>query len=125
MADQPGGSGLKKEVAGQPLWLWGLGAVIVIGGYLYFRSQSSGSSASSGSGSGAGQEKSSDDINETIKDFQSSPSSGGQTTTSSEGPERQWLKHKTGSKHPWTYLAKHHESVKVGPHGSRRIVKDK
>ncbi len=39
-----------------------------------------------------------------------------------EGPEREWLEKKTGSEHPWTWLARHHERIVVGPHGSRRIV---
>lgn len=41
-----------------------------------------------------------------------------------EGPEREWLERKTGSEHPWTWLARHKERIVVGPHGSRRIVKD-
>jgi hypothetical protein len=42
------------------------------------------------------------------------------------GPERQWLIHKTGSQHPWSWLARHHEEIIVGPKGSRwRIVKDR
>ena len=40
------------------------------------------------------------------------------------GPERRWLIHKTGSQHPWSFLAKHHERIIVGPRGSR-IVRGK
>jgi len=40
------------------------------------------------------------------------------------GPERRWLIHKTGSQHPWSFLARHHERIIVGPHGSR-IVRGK
>lgn len=36
-----------------------------------------------------------------------------------EGPEREWLEKKTGSEHPWSYLARHHETISVGPRGSR------
>lgn len=44
---------------------------------------------------------------------------------SGEGPEREWLEKKTGSEHPWSWLARHDESIVVGPKGSRwRIVKD-
>lgn len=32
---------MDKKIAGQPLWLWALGAVVVVGGYLYFKSHSS------------------------------------------------------------------------------------
>lgn len=40
------------------------------------------------------------------------------------GPERQWLIRKTGSQHPWTWLAQHGERIVVGPRGSGwRIVK--
>jgi hypothetical protein len=41
------------------------------------------------------------------------------------GPERQWLIRKTGSQHPWTWLAQHGERIVVGPHGSRKIEKDR
>jgi hypothetical protein len=41
-----------------------------------------------------------------------------------EGPEREWLERKTGSEHPWTWLAQHGERIIVGPRGSRTIVKD-
>jgi hypothetical protein len=37
------------------------------------------------------------------------------------GPERQWLINKTGSKHPWSFLARHDETIEVGPHGSRIV----
>ena len=79
MADAPaaaGGSGLKKQVAGQPLWLWAVGAGVVILGYLYFSHKASTSTAAPGSSSGSGHGKPGKDttsINETIKDFQGSP----------------------------------------------------
>lgn len=45
---------------------------------------------------------------------------------SKEGPEREWLERKTGSEHPWTWLARHNKRIVVGPHGSGwRIVKGK
>lgn len=69
---------MDKEIAGQPLWLWGLGAVIVVGGYLYFRSHSSTSSSgtpSSGTGQGGtGKDVSQSSFKETIKDWQGAPS---------------------------------------------------
>jgi hypothetical protein len=37
------------------------------------------------------------------------------------GPERQWLIKKTGSQHPWSFLARHHETIEVGPRGSRIV----
>lgn len=44
---------MDKEVFGQPVWLWGIGLVVVVGGYLYFRSHSASSSAP-GTGQGQG-----------------------------------------------------------------------
>ena len=34
---------MKKEIAGQPAWLWAVGAGLVIVGYLYFKSHSASS----------------------------------------------------------------------------------
>ena len=49
------GKGAQKEVAGLPVWMWGVGALVLVGGFLYLRSHS-GSSASSGQqASGTGQ----------------------------------------------------------------------
>ena len=131
MADQPGGgSGIHKEFLGQPAWLWAVGAVVIVGGYLYIKHQSSSASTSgSGTSGQGGQDKSSSNLKETITDWQSPPSNpkpgkkphqGG-----GAGPERKWLIHKTGSQHPWSFLARHHERIEVGPTGSRKIVKDK
>ena len=38
-----------------------------------------------------------------------------------EGPEREFLERKTGSEHPWAYLQKHHETIEIGPRGSKVI----
>lgn len=66
---------MDKEVLGQPVWLWAAGAVVVIGGYLYFRSHSStASTSSSGTGQGGtGKDTSQSSFKETIKNWQSSP----------------------------------------------------
>lgn len=116
---------MKKELAGIPLWIWGVGAVVVVGGFLWLRHQQAAKPAA-GQGQGGGQYKSTDSINEQIKEWQSPPTTGGGGGgQGSIGPERKWLIHKTGSQHPWTWLAQHHERIEVGPHGSSwRIVKD-
>jgi hypothetical protein len=115
---------LKKEVAGQPIWLWGVAAVVVVGGYLYIRSRSSSATPSAGTstggGGGGGGGKDTSSFRETIKDWQSSPTTPSPVSTT--GPERKWLIHKTGSQHPWSFLSRHHERVQVGPTGSRKIV---
>jgi hypothetical protein len=46
---------VKKEVAGQPVWLWAVGAVVIVGGYLYFTHKASSASSASSPGSGTGQ----------------------------------------------------------------------
>jgi len=117
---------VKRELAGQPLWIWVVGAVVVVGGYLWFRHQQSTAAttpSAPGGGSGGGGGKDTSTVNEQIKEWQSAPhTGGGGGGQGSIGPERQWLIHKTGSQHPWTFLAQHHERVEVGPHGSRTIV---
>jgi hypothetical protein len=117
---------LKKEVAGQPIWLWGVAAVVVVGGYLYIRSKSSSAAPSAGTGTGTGGGgKDTSSFKETIKDWQSSPTKPSpkpKPTVNPGGPERKWLIHKTGSQHPWSFLSRHHERVQVGPTGSRKIV---
>jgi|SRR6516162_7221230 hypothetical protein len=45
---------MKKEIAGQPAWLWAVGAGLVIVGYLYFKSHSASSSAPAGGGTPGG-----------------------------------------------------------------------
>lgn len=117
---------MKKELAGIPLWIWGIGAAVVVGGFVWLRHQQSAKPSGQGQG-GGGQYKSTDSINEQIKEWQSAPHTGGGGGGQGNiGPERQWLIHKTGSQHPWTWLAQHHERIEVGPHGSSwRIVPDK
>lgn len=70
---------MDKEVAGQPLWLWAVGAVVIVGGFLYFRSHQS-SSATSGQGAGqsggggGGKFTSRSSFQETITELHSHPS---------------------------------------------------
>jgi hypothetical protein len=113
---------VKRELAGIPLWIWGVGAAVVVGGYLWIRH-------SSGGKSGQGQTTpgvpvvvggGSSSFMEWIKQHQGSPTPAPKPPTT--GPERQWLIHKTGSQHPWTFLHQHHERIVVGPDGSRKIV---
>lgn len=55
----PGGAGAKtgakKEIAGLPVWMWGVGGLAVVLGYLYFKSHSS-SQKGKGQGQGAGRQ---------------------------------------------------------------------
>ena len=65
---------MKQEVLGQPVWLWALGAVAIVGGYWYFSSKASASSASSGSPAVPQQKSSSTTtLKETITDWQGPP----------------------------------------------------
>jgi len=68
---------VKKEIAGQPVWLWGLGAVVVVGGYLYFthRAKSASSSGSSGGqgGQGGGKSSSTSSFKEWLVQHQGGP----------------------------------------------------
>lgn len=119
---------MKREFLGQPVWLWAAGAVLIVGGYWYFSHKSATSSGSSTGAGAGGTEKSSNDENlkETITDWQGGGSTSKKTGHGDKaGPERQWLIHKTGSQHPWSFLARHHERIEVGPTGSRTIIKDK
>lgn len=131
---------MKKEIAGQPVWLWMLGAGAVVLGYLYFKSRSSqqpgqqgGQGGRAGTATGGGQYS----FKEWITQHQGPPgrppppahpgpparkppprkNPGGRI-----GPEREWLIHKTGANHPWTFLSQHHEQIRVGPEGSRKII---
>lgn len=62
---------MDKEFAGQPLWIWLVGAVVVVGGYLYL---THGSKASAQQPAAGGTpEKSTSTFSETIKDLQSNP----------------------------------------------------
>lgn len=68
---------MKQEVAGQPLWLWAVGAAVVIGGYLYFRSHQSSSSSSTpsaGTPGGGGKSSSTSSFKEWITQHQGPPS---------------------------------------------------
>ena len=71
---------MDKQLAGQPLWLWGLGAVIVVGGYLYFKSRSSSSSQPSAPAGGGGKSTSTSTFKETITNLQGPPSPGKKKT---------------------------------------------
>lgn len=66
---------MDKTFAGQPLWLWAVGAAVVIGGYLYITHKSGTSSASTPAptSGGGGKGKSTTTIHETITDLQSPP----------------------------------------------------
>jgi hypothetical protein len=135
---------MHKEVFGVPAWMWGVGAVVVVGGYLYLSHKSASSSAGgqqkpagggqpvmvAGSPTGLSMEQ----FLLLIEDMQhggkgkgksTGHHGGGGTKPNPGGPERRWLIHKTGSQHPWTFLAQHHERIVVGPHGTRTIVHDK
>ena len=114
------------KLAGLPWWVWAAGAGAIALGYWYFSSQGSSSSSSSGSGTTTTSSSSAapgmgwDQFLLSLHDQQASP--GVSTAAPAKGSERTWLERKTGSKHPWTYLHHHHESIKVGPNGSRTIV---
>lgn len=41
------GTGMQKKVAGLPAWMWGAGAVVLVGAYLYLRHSSASSAGSS------------------------------------------------------------------------------
>jgi hypothetical protein len=45
-------AGGKKELFGQPYWMWAVGGLVVVGGYLYLRSKSKNTGQSSGGGTG-------------------------------------------------------------------------
>jgi hypothetical protein len=49
------GKGMQKEILGQPAWLWAVGAVVLVGGYLYLRSHSSSSASGQQKPAGSGQ----------------------------------------------------------------------
>jgi len=59
---------VKKEIAGQPVWLWAVGAVVVVGGYLYFTHRAS-SASPSGTGSGTGQPAGKSSSSSTFKEW--------------------------------------------------------
>ena len=62
---------MDKEIGGQPLWIWLVGAAVVIGGYLYIIHKSSSSSGQQPAPGGTN--KSTSTFSETIKDLQSPP----------------------------------------------------
>ena len=103
---------MKKEIAGIPVWIYAIGAAVVIGGYLWIKHQQSSTSAGTpGQGTG-GQGKSTSSISEQITEWQSSPGGGGgggRHMGPGPGPEseRDALQHWTGSEHPWTWLHTH------------------
>jgi hypothetical protein len=67
---------MDRELAGQPLWLWAVGAGVVVLGYLYFRSHSSTTPASSSGqpAGGAGKSTETSSFKETITNLQGPPS---------------------------------------------------
>ena len=114
---------MKRDFLGQPLWLWGVGAAVVIGGFLYLRHKSGTAAAADSAGAAAQPEKSTSSFKEWITQHQGGTPAPKPKPKDTVGPERQWLIHKTGSQHPWTFLRQHHERIEVGPTGSRKIVK--
>lgn len=69
---------MDKEIAGQPMWLWAVGAGVVILGYLYIKHQQS-SAAPSGQGSGsggAGKYHDTSSFKETITNLHGPPNPG-------------------------------------------------
>jgi len=64
---------------GQPAWLWAIGAVVVVGGYLWLKHSQSSSSSSSGSGGtptgkgGAGATITTGSFQEWVTQHQGSP----------------------------------------------------
>lgn len=113
---------MKREFFGIPVWIYGIGAVVVVGGYLWIKHKQNAAAPAAGSGS-AQPYKSTSSIKEDITETQSPPTPGHKKHGGGPGPEREWLIHKTGSQHPWTFLRRHHERIVVGPDGSRKIVK--
>jgi len=118
--------------------MWAAGAGVVVVGYLYIKSHQQ---SSQGQGKGKGQPAyvigspaglSYEQLLLILQDWQHGHHGHGggggghhhhhhHKPGGKIGPERQWLINKTGSKHPWAYLAKHHERIVIGPHGSRVI----
>lgn len=65
---------MDKKIAGQPAWLWAIAAVVVVGGYLYFKHTQSGAAAQPAQpAQPMGQSTSHSTFSETIKDMQSHP----------------------------------------------------
>ena len=67
---------MKKEIAGQPVWLWATGAAVVIAGYLYFSHRAKTASSSGqgqGQGTGAGKSTSSSSFKEWLVQHQGGP----------------------------------------------------
>lgn len=140
----PAGKGKGKQVMGLPLWMWGVGAVVLVGGYLYMRHSSASSASSQQKPAGSGQPVavigsptglSLEQFLLLLQDMQGGHGKGkghghhggghhGKQPNPG-GPERRWLIKKTGSQHPWTFLAQHHERIVIGPHGTRTIVKQR
>lgn len=70
---------MDKEIAGQPMWVWLVGAGVVIVGYLYFKSRSSAAPATSTStpaastSGGTSQTTQSKTVKRSIVDLHSHP----------------------------------------------------
>ncbi len=66
---------MNKEVAGQPGWLWPVGAVVIVGGYLYFthRAKSASSATPGGTGQGGGKSSSTSSFKEWLVQHQGGP----------------------------------------------------
>lgn len=63
---------MDKEIGGQPLWIWLVGAVVVVGGYLYFKSHRS-AAAPTQPDSSTQPSTSTSSFRETITNLQSNP----------------------------------------------------
>lgn len=124
-----------RKIGPLPMWVWVaiIGAAVVL--YALWKGRSSSSTpATTGTGTGTGTgsaqqppevvqgDQDDDDDDDRKQHHRRRAGHPKPKPKKKAGPERKWLEKKTGSKHPWTYLAKHHESIDVGPTGSRRIV---
>jgi hypothetical protein len=129
-----------RKIGPLPMWVWVaiIGAAVVL--YALWKGHSSASSPSSGTGTktgsalvppevAQGQDAQDDDDDGDRRRHRrrkrGGVDPGGPEKGRKGGPERRWLEKKTGSKHPWTYLVKHHERIEVGDVGGKagsRIV---
>lgn len=149
-AEAPSGGksgGLHKQVMGLPAWMWGAGAVVLGGAYLYLRHSASSQASSQQQPAGSGQPVavigsptglSLEQFLLLLQDMQGGKShhpghgrhGGGHhhkppPKPNPGGPERRWLIQQTGSQRPWTFLFSHHEHVQRQPGGGWKIVKDR
>lgn len=121
-----------RKIGPLPMWVWVaiIGAAVVL--YTLWKGHSSSSTSSAGGGGtktssalvppevAQGQDGQDDDDDEDRRRHRRRKH-GGDPGGKKEGPQREWLEKKTGSEHPWTYLRKHDETIKVGPKGSKIV----